>query len=310
MIFYFVAKCGAKLEIHSLRQCNWINYFCKMALSKNLYKRIFLLSAILIVVELVYVAVRRKFIAIDSIFLNIIELVLTLIVSLLVVTVILRFTQNKVWTMFEQEMELEQRIIISKLYSVSLYTLAFIVTFWKAGVSLGNITLFVGLIATGFAFAIRDLLLSFFAWFIILNKKPFKMGDYIRLGDEMGLVTRIGTFFFTLEQPRDHEFIKIPNSLVLGKSVRNLGEGNFIQELLFPIKSLPDNYQQQIQDVLQFIETHSKFKDFLRGTICTDQTHWYIKIEYLTSFEQDQLKSAITAEVYRNFKEHVKMTQL
>ncbi len=280
-----------------------------MALSKNLYKRIFLLSAILIIVELIYVGIRREFIAIDSIFLSIIELVLTLIISLLVVTVVLRFTQNKVWTMFEQEMEVEQRIIISKLYSVSLYTIALIITFWKAGVSLGNITIFVGLIATGFAFAIRDLLLSFFAWFIILNKKPFQMGDYIRLGDDMGLVTRIGTFFFTLEQARSPEFIKVPNSLVLGKSVRNLGEGSFTQELLFPIKSLPDDYSVNLHEILIFIKSRTKFKDFLKATISTDQTHWYIKIEYQTSFEQDYLKAVITAEIFRVFREHVKMTQ-
>ena len=280
-----------------------------MALSKNLYKRIFLLSAILIVVELIYVGVRREFIAIDSIFLSIIELVLTLIISLLVVTVILRFTQNKVWTMFEQEMEVEQRIIISKLYSVSLYTIALIITFWKAGVSLGNITIFVGLIATGFAFAIRDLLLSFFAWFIILNKKPFQMGDYIRLGDDMGLVTRIGTFFFTLEQARKPEFIKVPNSLVLGKSIRNLGEGSFTQELLFPIKSLPDDYSVNLHEILIFIKSRSKFKDLIKATISTDQTHWYIKVEYQTSFEQDYLRSVITAEIFRIFSDHVKMTQ-
>lgn len=280
-----------------------------MALSKNLYKRIFLLSAILIVVELIYVGIRREFIAIDSIFLSIIELVLTLIISLLVVTVILRFTQNKVWTMFEQEMEVEQRIIISKLYSVSLYTIAFIITFWKAGVSLGNITIFVGLIATGFAFAIRDLLLSFFAWFIILNKKPFQMGDYIRLGDDMGLVTRIGTFFFTLEQARKPEFIKVPNSLVLGKSIRNLGEGSFTQELLFPIKSLPDDYSTDLQEVITFIKSRTQFKDFIKASISTDQAHWYIKIEYQTSFEQDYLRSATTAEVFRIFADHVKMTQ-
>ena len=132
-----------------------------MALTKTLYKRIFLLSAILVVVELIYIAVRREFVEIDSGFLQAIELILTLIVSLLASTVILRVTGNKLWTMFEKEMELEQRIIISKLYAISLYSIAIIITFWKAGLSLGNITLFVGLLASGFAFAIRDLLLSF-----------------------------------------------------------------------------------------------------------------------------------------------------
>ena len=135
------------------------------------------------------------------------------------------------------------------------------------------------------------------------------MGDYIRLGDDMGLVTRIGTFFFTLEQARKPEFIKVPNSLVLGKSIRNLGEGSFTQELLFPIKSLPDDYSVNLHEILIFIKSRSKFKDLIKATISTDQTHWYIKVEYQTSFEQDYLRSVITAEIFRIFSEHVKMTQ-
>lgn len=135
------------------------------------------------------------------------------------------------------------------------------------------------------------------------------MGDYILLGDDMGLVTRIGTFFFTLEQARKPEFIKVPNSLVLGKSIRNLGEGSFTQELLFPIKSLPEDYATSLQDVINFIKSRSQFKEFVKATISTDQSHWYIKIEYQTSFEQEQLKSATTAEVFRIFNDHVKMTQ-
>ena len=74
-----------------------------MALTKTLYKRIFLLSAILVVVELIYIAVRREFVQIEAGFLLTIELVLTLIVSLLASTVILRLTGNKVWNMFERK---------------------------------------------------------------------------------------------------------------------------------------------------------------------------------------------------------------
>ena len=154
-----------------------------MAIKKQ-YKTIILLTIILIISELIYLGFRKEIITIDPVIIKFVEVFLTLIISLLVISVVLRFTSNRVWTMFEKEMELEQRIIISKLYSVSLYSLALLITFWKAGVSLGNLTLFMGLIATGFAFAIRDLLLSFFAWFIILNKKPFQMGDYIKIGEE------------------------------------------------------------------------------------------------------------------------------
>jgi small-conductance mechanosensitive channel len=277
-----------------------------MALTKTLYKRIFLLSAILVVVELIYIAARREFVQIDAGFLLGIELVLTLIVTLLASTVILRLTGNKVWTMFEKEMELEQRIIISKLYAISLYSLALIITFWKAGLSLGNITLFVGLLASGFAFAIRDLLLSFFAWFIILNKKPFQMGDYIKIGDDIGLVTRIGTFFFTLEQARKPEFIKVPNSIVMGKSVRNLGEGKFVQELLFTLKGIPLAYESECSEIVNYIKSRSAHQQLIRVGLITELHAIQLKVEYTTSFEQEHLKSAITAFVCQRLEHFLK----
>ena len=277
-----------------------------MALTKTLYKRIFLLSAILVVVELIYIAVRREFVQIEAGFLLTIELVLTLIVSLLASTVILRLTGNKVWNMFEKEMELEQRIIISKLYAISLYSLAIIITVWKAGLSLGNITLFVGLLASGFAFAIRDILLSFFAWFIILNKKPFHMGDYIKIGDDVGLVTRIGTFFFTLEQGRKPEYIKVPNSIVLGKSLQNLGEGKFVQELLFTLKAIPPFYENECQEITNYIKSRSAYQHLIRIGLVSELNAIQLKVEYTTSFEQEHLKSAITAFVCQRLEDSLK----
>jgi hypothetical protein len=117
-----------------------------MAIRKKQFKTIILLSIIFIVSELIYIGFKKEVIKIDPLIVNIVETFLTLIISLLVISIILKFTSNRVWTMFEKEMELEQRIIVSRLYSISLYSIALFITFWKAGVSLGNLTLFIALI--------------------------------------------------------------------------------------------------------------------------------------------------------------------
>jgi MscS family membrane protein len=279
-----------------------------MAIKKQ-YKTIILLTLILIVSELIYLGFREEIITIDPVIIKFVEVFLTLIISLLIISVILRFTSNRVWTMFEKEMELEQRIIISKLYSVSLYSLALLITFWKAGVSLGNLTLFIGLIATGFAFAIRDLLLSFFAWFIILNKKPFQMGDYIKIGEESGLVTRIGTFFFRLDLQANDEFIKIPNSQIMTKSIFNRGEGKFREEIKFALKHIPEDLEQKLNTLNTFIRTRSIFKENVKSTLISDTLGWYIYISYPTNFKQDHLKAAIFIEAHRLFEQELKLTQ-
>jgi MscS family membrane protein len=264
-----------------------------MTISKKLYRRIFLLSAILVIVELIYLGVKKEFVSIDASVLTAIELVLTFIVSLLVCTIVLRLTGDKVYTMFEKEMELEQRIIVSKLYAISVYSLAIIITFWKAGVSLGNITIFIGLMASGFAFAVRDLLLSFFAWFIILNKKPFHMGDYIKIDNESGLVTRIGTFFFTLEQARKPEFVKVPNSIVLSKSIRNLGTGSYVHEIQYALKGIPNNLDEISKNIVEFIQHRSQLKNVLKCSISSEQGIVWFRVEYSTNFDQEGLKPSV-----------------
>jgi len=277
-----------------------------MALSKKRYRRVIYLSLGLILLGLIYVLISRKVITIDPILIKILGLFFTLILSLLIATIVVRLTGNKVWTMFEKEMEVEQRIIISKLYSISLYTVAFIITFWRAGVSLGDITLFVGLIATGFAFAVRDLLLSFFAWFIILNKKPFHMGDYIRIQEETGLVTRIGTFFFTLEQQHANEYLKIPNSLVLSKPIHNLGTGKFLEELKIRLKGIPPDVQERIIEISAFIKSRNHFKEGIKTQLGADDEGWYVSIAYFNSYKQENLKPAIYVVVNDLLHEYLK----
>jgi MscS family membrane protein len=267
-----------------------------MVIKRRLYKRILLLSVILIISELIYLGIRREIIHIDPAVNLAIELFLTLIISLLIITVILRLTEKRVWTMFEKEMEVEQRIIISKLYSITLYTLALFITFWKAGVSLGNLTIFLGLVASGFAFAIRDILLSFFGWFIILNRKPFHMGDYIQIESNSGLVTRIGTFFFTLEQPQNQEYIKVPNSIILIKPILNRGNGKFREEIRMPLKHVPEDLQERLKELQIFIRTRNSLKDPVRAHVMADASGWYIYVSFYNNHQQENLKAAVFTE--------------
>jgi MscS family membrane protein len=278
-----------------------------MVLSRKRYRRILLLTGLLILISTVYYMISRNVIKIDPLLIKITGLFFTLVLSLLIASIIIKLTGNKVWNMFEKEMEVEQRIIISKLYSVSLYTLAFIITFWKAGVSLGDFTIFAGLIATGFAFAVRDLLLSFFAWFIILNKKPFQLGDYIRVGEDNGLVTRIGTFFFTLEQYHPEEYHKIPNSLVLSKPVQNLGSGKFREEIRIRLAAIPEHIQEILIELIGFIKSRNTFKDNIKCQLGADDNGWFILVSFYTSFKQENLKPAILMKIQGLLADYIKI---
>lgn len=279
-----------------------------MTLSKKRLKRIFILSLVLIISELIYLGFDKEIVTIDPVIQKLMEVFLTFVVSLLFINILLRLSEKRVWTMFEKEMELEQRIIVSRLYAIGLYSLGLFITFWKAGVSIGNLTIFIGLVASGFAFAIRDILLSFFAWFIILNRKPFKMGDYVKLEDYFGIVTRIGTFYFTIEVNSFKEFVKIPNSLVLSKPISIKGNGHFRDEVQVHLKTVPNDFSEISKELQSFIKSRLNYPEPVRIQLLSEQSGWLVHISFSNSFEQDTFKAAIYLEVYRLFNSHLKIS--
>lgn len=278
-----------------------------MTINRKRVKRILILTTILILSQLIYWGIEKDFIPVDPMAMTILGLFLTMIIALLVINVILRLTERRVWTMFEKELEVEQRIIVSRLYSISLYTIALFITVYKAGVSIGNLTIFIGLVASGFAFAIRDLLLSFFAWFIILNRKPFKMGDYIEIDGQFGLVTRIGTFYFTLEINNRKEYVKIPNSMVLSKHITYRGESRYREELKIALKTIPVDINDLLRDLQAFIKSRVSFNEPVKVNLVAESSGWFIIIGFTSSFEHDTIKPAIFSETLRLFNAHLKI---
>jgi len=279
-----------------------------ITINKKRLKRILVLTGILLLSQVFYRGIENGVIPVDSMVMKIIELFLTFVISLLVINIILRLTEKRLWTMFEKEMEVEQRIIVSRLYSITLYTIAIFVTIYKAGVSIGNLTIFIGLVASGFAFAIRDLLLSFFAWFIILNRKPFKMGDYIEIDSQFGLVTRIGTFYFTLELNNKKDYVKIPNSMVLSKHITIRGESKYREELKIALRTIPSDIDELTRELQIYTRSRVTLKDQVKVTLIAENNGWFILISYSSSFEHDTLKPAIFAEILRIFNEHLKIS--
>lgn len=95
---------------------------------------------------------------------------------------------------------------------------------WKtAAVSLGLISLILG-------FALQTPISSLIAWAYILIRRPFRVGDRIKIGEATGDVIDVGYLDTTLWEFRgdylstDHptgRLIKIPNSMVINSAVYN-----------------------------------------------------------------------------------------
>ncbi|MEE4177572.1 MAG: mechanosensitive ion channel domain-containing protein, partial [Bacteroides sp.] len=154
------------------------------------------LAALLVLFGILYLEKRNLLDLPQSIVRNIRSLMLVIGI-LFTISLLLRLTIRWFQRLLDEP---EERILYSKIYGWTLYSIGLFIILHHFGVSLGNITLFVGLITTGLAFAVREVLLSYFAWLIMLRKKPFRIGDHIRIGEEEGKVLHIGTFYVLLDK--------------------------------------------------------------------------------------------------------------
>lgn len=217
------------------------------------------------------------------------------------ISLILRLTLKRFQKLFDEP---EEKIFYSKIFGWSLYAIGFLVFLHHFGVSLGNITLFLGLIATGLAFAIREVLLSFFAWLILLRKKPFRIGDNIRIGEDEGKVIHIGTFYVLLDKTTQlpEDYTRVPNRLFLEKSILNLGKNTFHEEITFQCTAFPNDKERLTKGLKAAIEGLLENRENLFIYFDLRNEKLVLVVEYLIGFEQRQpVRSAVIEAVHKYF---------
>jgi MscS family membrane protein len=262
-------------------------------------------STLLIVLQAALYLDRHGFINIPPTLGMTLRNVSVVIATLFITSLLIRLTIKRFFSLFD---ELEERIFYSKIYSWSLYSLGLFAILYHFGVSLGNITIFLGLIATGLAFAVRDVLLSFFGWMILLRKKPFRIGDYIRIDESEGKVIHIGTFYVLLDNTPElpQDYIRVPNRIFLEKSIFNLGKTKFHDRISFPLARLPENSDALIKELKDNIANLSEKAGYV--SVYTDMQNERLLLiaEYLVSFENKQKKrSGVIQLVFKAFGEYL-----
>ncbi len=167
---------------------------------------------------------------------------------------------------FKDEIEPEQRIFLVKAFEILVYTCAIAFILYSFGVTAGSLALIIGFISGGLAVAVRDPVLSFIVWLIILNKKPFRLGDTIRTGAYEGRVDRIGTLFLTLEPATRlgddtriaRARVKIPNKMLFDSPIENLGQGDVTQLLRLQVRARPPSVEGLMADAKRTAESALK----------------------------------------------------
>lgn len=251
-----------------------------------LNKTILLLSITILFLFTFITASEQRIIIVPEVITRYLKDLITILVVYTMATLFVKLTVKTILDHFIDSGHLEERILMTKVYIDLIYALATVVIFWQLGISVQNIALFLGLIATGFAFALRDIILSYIIWFILLTKKPFKIGDYIKVGNEEGLVKHIGLFYVVVDPyPENYDdYFKVPNKTFFEKPIKNYGKGRFCSTTDFYLKEIPSDLGVRIEDVKKKA-ANIKNAD-AKFNLDSDKDGLRITISYHTTFDQ------------------------
>jgi MscS family membrane protein len=223
----------------------------------KLNKSTFILLGLYLLLETIQLLHNQQKLVIPQVVYANISFITLVIITFLVINIILKLSLP---VLIHKDLEVEERIFYSKVYIWGAYILGFAFILYNLGVSLSNLTLIVGLAASGLAFAVRDVLLSIISWLILLRKKPFRIGDYIRIGDDEGEVRHIGTFHVILDKTPDtrDDFTRVPNKTFLEKSIHNFGRETLLEVLKLKLKKAPSQKDlTSIRESLEKVLSHN-----------------------------------------------------
>lgn len=142
---------------------------------------------------------------------------------------------------------------LKNLINVLLYALVFLSAAGVLGVPLSLFVTIVSLAGAALSLALQGALSNFIGGIIILVLKPFKAGQYIKVGDTDGTVRQIGMYYTELVTP-DGKHISLPNSSLTSTAIVNFSAEEVRRlDLDFGVSySAPiDEVQQVLMGVVQ-----------------------------------------------------------
>jgi small-conductance mechanosensitive channel len=170
------------------------------------------------------------------------------------------------------------RLFVSKLSDlnqryqwrkISLYIAVFIIVLFLLSTWLGfigSVGTFLGLVSAGIAIALKDPLVNIVAWFFILVRQPFKVGDRVQIGNFSGDVIDIRIFQFSLIEignwvdadQSTGRVIHVPNGIVFTQPQFNYTAGfDHIWHEIPMLVTFESNWKKAKNILTEIVNKHS-----------------------------------------------------
>lgn len=212
---------------------------------------------------------------------NVTIVIVSIYVALAVKTVILRGLERYFQKRAQVQQDAEEKALdkgfmsfIKTTVQIIIWVVVLLLILQNVGYNVGALLGGLGIAGVALAFSLQNVLGDLFAYVSIFLDKPFKVGDFIIVGDDMGVVKHIGIKTTRIKTLQGQELI-ITNKELTESRVNNYKRMeerrivfHFGVEYETPyekIKKIPDMVKDIIEgiDVLHYDRTHFEaFGDF------------------------------------------------
>jgi len=147
---------------------------------------------------------------------------------------------------------------LQKSVRVFLWIIVFLLLLNNLGVEIGPLIAGLGIAGFVIGFALQSTISNFASGIFIMVYKPFKLDDWIKVGEIVGEVEEIGMAATTLKSP-DNKKIVIPNSKIWGTTIENFS-ANPVRKLfnLDVSISYEDSIDKAIKVINGILSKHDK----------------------------------------------------
>ncbi|ABL78595.1 mechanosensitive ion channel domain-containing protein [Thermofilum pendens] len=193
--------------------------------------------------------------------------------------------------------------IISRYGSWTIYVVGLLVSLELLNLRLETVLVFTALLGALVILGLKDVLPSIFARQFLEMYKPFRVGDWIRVGDTCGRVIDVNDLY-TVVFTSSHEKLYIPNSRLLQERVYNLTAGTgFYVDVDFAA-SPSEGLDQLLRKVKGAIEEEAKEEGLEEPEIFVvglepDAVYLRVRVRVLNPQRKDEVRSRLLRRVYK-----------
>lgn len=191
----------------------------------------------------------------------------------------------------------QETIVVIANYAMIFIGTLILLQLW--GLDLSSLTIFAGVLGVGIGLGLQGIAKEFVSGLVIIFERPIQVGDFINVGDFMGIVERIGvrsTEIRTLDQVT----IIVPNSRFLEQEVINWNHGGVFTRIRLPIGVAYGANLSQVRAAL--VEAAKDYPDVVSEppprVIFTGFGESSLKLELLVWIREPRKQILIKSDLY------------